>query len=638
MQLFLRCLDGTTVMIDVAATATIRSLKQAVQLQRPDFEVARQSIFCCGKPLADEHTLDDYNLGQESVLHLVMRAPNPDSEPDPQPDSVMRTPDPDPNPDPNPGLFARVARHIFGTQQQQVAVTPPPPQPPRVGRGVAPPPPQDRVSALLPTNPGTPLTPRQRHDRWQDKTFRVFCQECQDDEPDNAMSGLQPAAWRPHCSNEVCPKANDPYDNDFVINGDIPKASAELRAHRCLTGKCGDCKSKHVPVKDFLLCKGVRADGRRCQSTSLQGQCAKLPDVRLARRGEEASLCMVCNDSEDAIHQTVNPNVVTFAGCDCILCIDCFVDFVSNAVNDPEKASGGLREAPSGFFSPPCPQHSNSFISDRHTFKLLGRDMYDKMKNWAIEDLVNTETGKRRGLTMCPLAGCPSRRKGECLNPVFILPPGDATKVTCPTCKHSFCRECRHHRPWPHHELTCECDHAKEVAANLQADIFKVENALTEGSIMRCPTCRQVGVKNDQCIHISKRNHNPDCKGGPNGFCYGCGNPYHSASDPATGCPGGSNFLHNVLTRSRYEEVERQAGITRPYAALRYFHLCKSRKLLCAVKHEIGPVRWEAVKEAKPRLLLENFGGDMWGGGNSTSIGWDSIGDVADAPTFPPFK
>ena len=78
-------------------------------------------------------------------------------------------------------------------------------------------------------------------------------------------------------------------------------------------------------------------------------------------------------------------------------------------------------------------------------------------------------------------------------------------------------------------------------------------------------------------------------------------------------------------------------------AALRYWHLVKCRNKLSIVKRDIGEARWAAVRQASPQLLQDNFGGEMWGGGRPTSIGWDSIqaarpGAAGGLPEFPPWR
>ena len=124
-----------------------------------------------------------------------------------------------------------------------------------------------------------------------------------------------------------------------------PKTPADLLAPCTRTGHCYNCNADG-PVKHVLLCKGVRADGVRCQNVSLLGQCSKMPDLRLARESDEGSSCLICGDSEKEIAAGVSPNVVTFGGCDCVMCLPCVINYVDNSVSSNAPLECTVREAP----------------------------------------------------------------------------------------------------------------------------------------------------------------------------------------------------------------------------------------------------------------------------------------------------
>ena len=107
----------------------------------------------------------------------------------------------------------------------------------------------------------------------------------------------------------------------------------------------------------------------------------------------------------------------------------------------------------------------------------------------------------------------------------------------------------------------------------------RVEAALGEGCGVRCPgdvchAARRTPItKNDACIHISSCG-NLDCR---TDFCYGCGNTVQDCHTlrHQTHCPGGSSYLHNILSHDLYAPVAREARVSDRYGALLYFHLVK---------------------------------------------------------------
>ena len=71
-QIFVKSINGKSRTIDVTPESTIADIKRNLQ-EKEGIDPNQQRLIFAGKNLEDTRTLADYNINQDSTLHLVLR-------------------------------------------------------------------------------------------------------------------------------------------------------------------------------------------------------------------------------------------------------------------------------------------------------------------------------------------------------------------------------------------------------------------------------------------------------------------------------------------------------------------------------------------------------------------------------------
>ncbi|KAG7231308.1 hypothetical protein INR49_012148 [Caranx melampygus] len=198
----------------------------------------------------------------------------------------------------------------------------------------------------------------------------------------------------------------------------------------------------------------------------------------------------------------------SLTSCQCSVCHECFSQHFTIAVRDKH-----IRDMV-------CPVCSEPDINDPEQL-----DSYFSTLDIQLRDCLETEVYELFHKKLTEHALMKDPKFLWCCHCTFgFINDGDQLKVTCLSCRNSFCAQCK--KPWEpqHQDLSCEQFQQWKRENDPEYQRQGLAGYLRDNGIT-CPHCRfQYDLTKGGCMHFS-------CSQCRYQFCSGCNNPYHK-----TGC------------------------------------------------------------------------------------------------------
>ncbi|XP_050303446.1 E3 ubiquitin-protein ligase parkin [Anthonomus grandis grandis] len=265
----------------------------------------------------------------------------------------------------------------------------------------------------------------------------------------------------------------------FTVHSD-PQSWAHVLQAKQITGTCENepefceelLQNKEPTFAEFYF---------KCSEHPSLGETDQAVPLDLIRPNLKQISCIACLEIPETIFTFPCQN-------DHVTCLDCFRQYCMSRLTERQ-----FWQHPEFGYTLACPSGcADSFIKEIHHFRLLDNDNYDRYQRFATEEYVLQSGG-----LLCPQPGCG----------MGILADADCTRITCQHCKFVFCRNCLqgyHIGECEPPELQGDstsgvCD---EVSCEPKNNGEEASRTTIKVITKPCPRCRTPTERDGGCMHM----------------------------------------------------------------------------------------------------------------------------------------
>ncbi|KAH1012799.1 E3 ubiquitin-protein ligase parkin [Dendroctonus ponderosae] len=384
LSIYVKTIGGSTLCIDVDPKCKVSYIKKLVAPQL-GLEPNEMKVIFAGKELGDDIVIEECDLGQQSILHVVKikRCSDQKNNISSRGEKCFTTSTPNLK---NGGLLPLceiLDDSMFSTGSES-----------RTNSISVDASDMDNSSADIKE---TEISEDHRQ-RPKKVHFFVYCPTCKD---------MKNGKLRVRC--HFCKSGA------FTVHSD-PQSWTHVLEPKQITGTC-----ENVPEHCELLLQNKEPTFAefyfKCSEHVSLGENDQAVPLDLIRPNLKQVPCLACLEAPEIMFTFPCQN-------DHIACLYCFKQYCMSKLTERQ-----FWQHPEYGYTLICPNGcADSFIKEIHHFRLLDDVNYERYHRFATEEFV-----LQAGGILCPQPGCG----------MGILADPDCIRITCQSCKYVFCRNCR---------------------------------------------------------------------------------------------------------------------------------------------------------------------------------------------------
>lgn len=452
LSIYVKTTSGNTLSIDIDPKYDISQVKKIVA-PKIGLQPEELKVIFAGKELADNIIIEECDLGQQSILHVVKIKPRQTIQ-KVSADVDIVTSTPKIGGSKMKPLCELLDDTMFcnspGSRDNSVSID-------NTGTVNA-----EAVSSSLDNlemGESNTNRPKKVH-------FYVFCSTCKE---------LKQGKLRVRCN--FCKSGA------FTVHSD-PQNWDHVLAPKQITGTCdnnpeycGDIlQNKEPTFAEFYF---------KCSEHISLGEFDQAVPLDLIRPNLKQIQCLACLDCPETVFSFPCPN-------DHVTCMECFKQYCMSKLTERQ-----FWQHPEYGYTLPCPSGClDSFIKEIHHFRLLDDYSYDRYHRFAAEEFVLQSGG-----VLCPQPGCG----------MGILAEPDCRRITCQGCKYVFCRNCLQGfhigdcdpiETRENNEQTAGCDNELNCDGRRSGEGEDASRTTIKVTSKPCPSCKTPTERDGGCMHM----------------------------------------------------------------------------------------------------------------------------------------